>query len=150
MSLREYRKWMYNKNLPGRNGLTNEFVAGVDEFIKFALSQDDRYKDGEKIRCPCKKCKNRKFFMLDEVTVHLYQKGFVEGYFNWTCHGEPILNVVEQQYASPQLPEQMGHWGSYEELNWDQRMVFDCVGQSFISHIDISTSNFKAGQSEDP
>ena len=28
------------------------------------------------LRCPCKKCHNRKFLKLDDVRVHLFIKGF--------------------------------------------------------------------------
>ena len=81
MSLRELRQWMYEKNLPGRCGVTNEFINGVKEFIDFASGQHDTM-DGELIRCPCVKCGNLKFFEPDEVAYHLVRKGFTENYFN--------------------------------------------------------------------
>ncbi|KAK4395683.1 hypothetical protein Sango_1722600 [Sesamum angolense] len=56
---------MYNKNLPGRVGLTPEFEDGVKTFIKWAKGQR-RYIDGDKIRFPCRKFKNTKFGTPDE------------------------------------------------------------------------------------
>ena len=39
-------------------------------------------------RCPCTKCKNAKYLTPDDVKLHLYKKGFVQGYWTWTSHGE--------------------------------------------------------------
>ena len=43
---------MYNKNLPSYGALTDEFIAGVAEFIKYA-SLEPKQMDGSLIRCPC-------------------------------------------------------------------------------------------------
>ncbi|KAL0289358.1 UNVERIFIED_CONTAM: hypothetical protein Scaly_2706000 [Sesamum calycinum] len=56
---------MYNKNLRGRKGLTPEFENGVKTFIEWAKGQRE-HMDGDKISCPCRKCKNIKFRKLDE------------------------------------------------------------------------------------
>ena len=39
-------------------------------------------------RCPCTKGKNAKYLNPDDVKLHLYKKGFVQGYWTWTSHGE--------------------------------------------------------------
>ena len=52
---------MYNKNLLGYGVLTDEFIAGVAEFIKYGSSQPEQM-DGLLKRCQCKKCDNLKFF----------------------------------------------------------------------------------------
>ncbi|KAL0283052.1 UNVERIFIED_CONTAM: hypothetical protein Sangu_2914800 [Sesamum angustifolium] len=46
-------------------GLTLEFEDGVKTFIEWAKGQC-RHLDGDKIRCPCRKCKNTKFGTPDE------------------------------------------------------------------------------------
>jgi hypothetical protein len=46
---------------------------------------------GDGIRCPCKRCKNKKFLNTDVVTMHLLQKGFLKRYLCWFAHGEPYV-----------------------------------------------------------
>ncbi|XP_039119353.1 uncharacterized protein LOC120255636 [Dioscorea cayenensis subsp. rotundata] len=128
MSLRESRKWMYNKNLPGYGALNDEFIAGVTEFIKYASSQPEQM-DGSLIRCPCKKCDNLKFFSPDEVMLYLCRKGFTANYFNWACHGEKMWHE-EEQFVVNQLPQQT-NW-------WDQGFRnFEDTGCSFAAHSDF-------------
>jgi hypothetical protein len=47
----------------------------VEDFINFILSNLKNINDG-KIRCPCVKCKNKKFHHKDVVTMHLLKKRF--------------------------------------------------------------------------
>ncbi|MBM1124189.1 hypothetical protein JQN44_27310, partial [Klebsiella pneumoniae] len=65
-------------------------LDGIAEFLNFASSQL-QYMDGNKIRCPCRKCMNKKFFTVGEVQYHLITKGFVENYYVWNRHGEEEL-----------------------------------------------------------
>ncbi|KAK4386053.1 hypothetical protein Sango_2475900 [Sesamum angolense] len=92
---------MYNKNLSGRASLTSEFEDGVNTFIKWAKGQR-RHMDGDKIRCPCRKCKNTKFGTPDEVSYHLCMRGFMVEYYNWASHGEYI---VQDYYEAPSIPQ---------------------------------------------
>ncbi|CAH9094712.1 unnamed protein product [Cuscuta europaea] len=85
---RQNRSWMYEKHGEKR-GIRDEFLKGIEQFIKFALEQKN-FMDGDKIRCPCTKCKNLKFKDSDDVAWDLYKKGFVDNYYNWTAHGEPF------------------------------------------------------------
>ena len=94
---------MYNQNLPSYGALTDEFIAGVSEFIKYASSQSEQM-DGSLIRGLCKKCVNLKFFSHDEVMLDLCCKGLTADYFNWTCHGEAMWHEG-QQFVVNQLPE---------------------------------------------
>ena len=60
----------------------------MQQFLDFAFSQSEFiYRD--KIRCPCLRCINLFFHNRDDVTVHLYKKGFIGGYITWDAHGEP-------------------------------------------------------------
>lgn len=127
----ENRQWIYNRNLPGRTGIRQEFLAGVAEFINFASNQY-QFMNGDQIRCPCYRCKNRKFLNTADVVLHLYRRGFTENYWNWVAHGEAVWAVNEHDVPDEQLPEQIRHWGEYEHMNWDQRMVYDSARPSFV------------------
>ncbi|XP_019158170.1 PREDICTED: uncharacterized protein LOC109154886 [Ipomoea nil] len=118
-SIPEHRKWMYNRLLPGKRGITNEFLAGVEQFVKYACTLSV-YELTNTIRCPCSKCKNRVHLSADDVRVHLYKKGFEPYYWVWTCHGEPIPTVNEQVLETR------------NENNQYETMVFDVGGSSFI------------------
>ncbi|KAL0290178.1 UNVERIFIED_CONTAM: hypothetical protein Sradi_7055500 [Sesamum radiatum] len=66
-------------------------------------------------------------------------KGFVDGYYNWTAHGEAqVLENYDDQPApvcseTPVAPDMRTQWGYYEQMNWDQRMVYDTVRPQFFS-----------------
>jgi hypothetical protein len=63
------------------------YCNGVEDFINYVLS-NSRNISGGGIRCPCKRCKNKKFLDLDILTMHLLQKRFIEKYLCWFVHGE--------------------------------------------------------------
>ncbi|KAL0374151.1 UNVERIFIED_CONTAM: hypothetical protein Sradi_3330800 [Sesamum radiatum] len=126
---------MYEKNLPRNVGIRQEFQDGVFEFINWAKTQHV-FMDGEKIHCPCSKCKNGKYKSTEEVTYHLLRKGFVENYYNWTSHGEPEYEPSMSE--NNLLDDTTLYWNNYEQLNWDQIMVIDATGPTFppvhVSH----------------
>ncbi|KAL0309090.1 UNVERIFIED_CONTAM: hypothetical protein Sradi_5851300 [Sesamum radiatum] len=85
-------------------------------------------------------------------------KGFVDGYYNWTAHGEAqVLENYDDQSApvcleTPVAPGMRTQWGGYEQMNWDQRMVYDTIGpQFFLTHqepeAEGASSSFPAGAS---
>ncbi|CAH9097544.1 unnamed protein product [Cuscuta europaea] len=86
--------------------------------------------DGNKIRCPCAKCKNVKFLDPDNVEWDLYTHGFIDNYYNWTSQGEPIDTCLLPQIlgTSNYVPNEMTGWGNYEEMPWEQKMLYDFVG----------------------
>ncbi|XP_075091135.1 uncharacterized protein LOC142171635 [Nicotiana tabacum] len=83
----EYHSWMYNRNYPNRRFLREEFIEGVKEFIRHAMSLEP-FRIRGMIRCPCTKCKCLNFLGSEDVTTHLYRKGFMDNYFVSTSHGE--------------------------------------------------------------
>ncbi|PHU20017.1 hypothetical protein BC332_11168 [Capsicum chinense] len=83
----EDRTWMYNRTYPNREGLRVEYKAGVAGFIAKAMTLDDFLTEGT-IRYPCWNCKCCKLLSPDDVTLHLYKKGFMVNYTMWTAHGE--------------------------------------------------------------
>jgi hypothetical protein len=44
------------------------------------------------IRCPCRKCKNKKYLHPDIVTIHLLHKGLMEDYLCWYARGELFVH----------------------------------------------------------
>jgi len=56
-----------------------DYCNEVYSFINYALS-NPRNINGGGIRCPCKKCKNKKFINPDFIMMHLLQKGFTENH----------------------------------------------------------------------
>ena len=59
------RSWMDNPKKRGMLGPTDEYYAGVNEFLDYAYDHPSHVSEGN-IRCPCKSCKlgtylNRKY-----------------------------------------------------------------------------------------
>jgi hypothetical protein len=76
------RSWMR------RERYRASYIEGVDIFMKTAKKNVVAKKTNE-IRCPCKHCKKKKFWNDPSVIEqHLVTDGFVEGYTNWSYHGE--------------------------------------------------------------
>ena len=80
-------RWMYKRFLPGRKRHRQEFLEGAELFNQFARSQMEFINHGH-YRCPCVKYQNRAYREPDHVKLHLYQNGFVKGYWYWTSYGE--------------------------------------------------------------
>ncbi|KAJ6838238.1 uncharacterized protein M6B38_320165 [Iris pallida] len=91
------RTWMYKRQHESKIGLNDEFKAGVEEFLKYASSQPD-FMDGSLIKCPCVKCHNIPYKEVDLVRKHLYLKGFVQNYKQWTAQGEPLFPQYQPSF----------------------------------------------------
>ena len=79
------RSWMYRDSPQGLSMM--DYCNGVQGFINFATSILRNFTDGG-IRCPCRKCKNKKILHPDVVKMHLLTKGFMEDYLCWYAHEE--------------------------------------------------------------
>lgn len=93
------RNWMYCR--VRNNWITDEYIAGVKEFLDFAY-ENGPVNNGN-IRCPCTKCKLRNYLGKDEVANHLLHNGFLRGYTKWVRHGEddvPVQNNSSIQRES--------------------------------------------------
>ena len=86
--MRSNRHWMYTR-INNDGTINKDFVDEVENFITFACNQLGVTNVAE-IRCPCRKCQNRKFHTLDEVKLHLFRKGFIPNYYVWDRHGEHV------------------------------------------------------------
>jgi hypothetical protein len=78
--------WMYQVSPEGLRKI--DYCNRVDGFIKYTLSNQKNI-SGYGIRCPCKRCKNKKFLDPDVVMMHLLQK---KGSWTNTCVGLHIEN----------------------------------------------------------
>ena len=70
--------------------------------------------------------------------MHLYKKGFIPNYYNWTCHGEEFIRAPHLPRSSSLVDES----GSVDELgsnNHFRDMVIDAAGPSF--HLDSPPTN---------
>ncbi|KAL0374014.1 UNVERIFIED_CONTAM: hypothetical protein Sradi_3317100 [Sesamum radiatum] len=148
---------MYEKNQKENIAVWPEFDDGVQDFISWAKNQH-AHMNGDKIRCPYRRCKNHKFKTTDEVMYDICMKGFVDGYYNCTAHGEAqVLENYDDQPTPvcserPVAPNMRTQWGDYEQMNWDQRMVYDTVRPQFFSthpepEAQGASSSFPAGVS---
>ncbi|KAL9668530.1 hypothetical protein QQ045_006064 [Rhodiola kirilowii] len=83
------RRWMYEARAHGESYTNAVFIAGVNNFIETAVSKG-YLASNNTMRCPCTKCKNRRFINIRMMEEHLYKYGFTPNYFNWTLHGEDL------------------------------------------------------------
>ena len=83
------RSWMYLDSPQGLRRM--DYCNGVQGFINFATSIPRNFTGGG-IRCPCRKCQNKKYLHPDVVMMHLLHKGFVEDYECWYAHGEVFVS----------------------------------------------------------
>ncbi|XP_071699112.1 uncharacterized protein [Rutidosis leptorrhynchoides] len=80
--------WMYEI---GR--ATSEFMDSVDEFITVAET-DQLEKGNTAISCPCKKCKNARWYAdSTDIKSHLIAYRFMRGYTCWSFHGESLADL---------------------------------------------------------
>jgi hypothetical protein len=72
--------WMY-RDSPEALHMMN-YCNGIEGFINYTLS-NPRIFSGGGIRCPCKKCKNKKFLNPNVIIMHLIHKRFMKKYLCW-------------------------------------------------------------------
>jgi len=90
------RSWMYRDSPQGLRRM--DYCNRVQGFINFAISIPRNFTEGG-IRCPCRKCKNKKFLHPNVVKMHLLTKGFMEDYLCWYANRElfvPNKSMVER------------------------------------------------------
>ena len=127
---------MYNRTNPGRAGLTDEFVAGVYEFVQHACTLS-KYENEGVVRCPCKKCKSTKTISADDVTLHLLKHGFKSKYWWWTDHGEiepPEFHSILNVYLNEQ--ENVGPHVNAESSQRYHDMVRDASNSEFMGSVE--------------
>ena len=83
------RSWMYRDSPQGLRRM--DYCNGVQGFINFTTSIFRNFTRGG-IKCPCRKCQNKKYMHLNVVMMHLLHKRFMENYKCWYAHGEVIVS----------------------------------------------------------
>ncbi|KAL9690725.1 hypothetical protein QQ045_011133 [Rhodiola kirilowii] len=137
---------MYNRCVPEKSYCNESFLLGVREFIQLAISRCG-YSGGNRIRCPCRKCKNKKHHEVGVVETHLYNSGFTANYYNWTYHGEDLAHVEYSQASQfDQIPQNVSvdhQYSAYVDLlispvidqetvdSQFQNMIADVAGPSW-------------------
>jgi len=104
--------WMYRDSPQGLRRM--DYCNGVQGFNDFTTSIPRNFTEGG-IRCPCRKCKNKKFLHQDVVTMHLLTKGFIKDYLCWYAHGElfvPNKSMVERVVRSTSSASNMHEVGN--------------------------------------
>lgn len=71
--------------------INREYRDVVDEFIKFV---NEFGMMGDKMRCPCKFCKNFYWNTLDEVKYHMISNGMCEDYTVYDLHSEKEVHKI--------------------------------------------------------
>ncbi|XP_071713972.1 uncharacterized protein [Rutidosis leptorrhynchoides] len=68
-------------------------MDSVDEFIT-VFETDQLEKGNTAISCPCKKCKNARWYAdSTDIKSHLISHGFMRGYICWSFHGESLADL---------------------------------------------------------
>ncbi len=90
---------------------------------------------GNKIRCPCWKCSNKKFVTIEDVEYYLVTKDFVADYYVWNRHREDgsshyVYNQQPNSEASNYVPVTT-FTKNEPKQNPFRTMVMDVAGPSF-------------------
>ncbi|RDX86748.1 hypothetical protein CR513_31888, partial [Mucuna pruriens] len=130
MDILKYRRLDVNKHW------RNKFTEGVHKFLQFAITQEKFQLQGEKLRCPCNKCKCLVFKFVDEVGYDLYEQRFMPNYYWWTNHGEefpqfPPMVVEGSYYGSG---EQREEFNPYEQLIMDHGSCWTLNWSTYRKH----------------
>ena len=128
------RSWIYRDTIQGLRRM--DYCNEVHNFINYTLS-NSRNISGGGIKCPCRRCKNKKFLDPNVVTIHLLQKRFMEKYLYWYTHGEPYVpydtmleKIVRSIYSSSNV-----YWVIDNNSNPYQNIVMDAMRMN-RGHID--------------
>ncbi|CAM9000576.1 unnamed protein product [Rhodiola kirilowii] len=147
------RSWMYNQCVQGKSYCNEAFMLGVREFIQLAISRCG-HSNGNRMRCPCRKCKNKKHHEAGVVETHLYDSGFTANYYNWTYHGEDLAHVVYNKASEvDQIPTNVSvdhQYSAYVDLpsrvidpetvdSQFHNMIADVAGPSWDVPNNVST-----------
>ncbi|KAL9403258.1 hypothetical protein Peur_000230 [Populus x canadensis] len=106
--------WMYRDSPHGLRRM--DYCNGVQGFLNFATSIPKNFTGGG-IRCPCRKCENKKYLHPDVVMMHLLHKGFMENYQCWYAHGEVFVSESERRMEETVVGSTSSASNVYEAAN---------------------------------
>ena len=124
------REWMYKRFTEDRRYISPEFIDGVEAFVEYACQQS-AYMDKDKIRCPCRNCKNQAYRLPVYVKLHLGNHGFIKNYYQWVCHGEPSTAS-----SSAHSQTNTSSIGDVEGSNSYRNLVIDAIGHDLNPQTD--------------
>ena len=82
----------------------DEYRNGLEKFLTMAKQHKG---DKPKVRCPCRKCRNVKYYSVHVVESHLLNKGMDSTYTYWKFHGETLPN---EQYLYIDVMNTAKNW----------------------------------------
>ena len=130
--------WMYRDSPQGLRVM--DYCNGVKGFINFTTSIPINFIGGG-IRCPCRKCLNKKYLHLDVVMMHLLHKGFMENYLCWYAYGELFIrnNSMEERVVESPSSASNVHRVANDNSNSYRNMVMDAkrMNQGNVSQCPI-------------
>ena len=118
--------WKYQDSTQGLWRI--DYYNGVQGFTNFATSIPKNFSGGD-IRCPYRKCKNKKYLPLIIITIHLLHKGFMKNYLCWYVHGEIFVrneSMVKRMVGSTSSASNVHEIGN-DNSNPYRNMVMDAI-----------------------
>jgi len=136
-----------------------DYCNGVQGFINFVTFIPRNFTGGS-IKCPCRKCQNKKYLHLDVVMMHLLHKRFMKDYLCWYAHKELFVHneSMDKEWLGQllvlamcmELQMNQGNVSQCpiveEEANVDAIMFFDMLKDSdkplwdgYMNHNKLST-----------
>ena len=138
------RSWMYRDSPQGLRRI--DYCNEVQGFINFTTSIPKNFTGGG-IRCPCRKCQNKKYLHPDVVMIHLLHKGFMENYQCWYAHGEVFVSESERRMEEMVVGSTSNasnvHEAADDNTNPYRNMVMDAMrmNQGNVSQCPIIEKN---------
>jgi hypothetical protein len=104
-----------------------DYCNGIQGFINFATFIPINFTGGG-IRCPCRKCQNKRYLHPDVVTMYLLHKGFMENYQCWYAHGEVFVSKrrMKERVVGSTSSANNVHEETNDNTNPYRNMVYGC------------------------
>jgi hypothetical protein len=122
--------WMYRDSPQGLRNL--DYCNVVQGFINYAISNPRNVSESG-IKCPCKRCENKRYLDSDVVTMYLLQKKkFMEHYMCRYAHEEPYIShetIVEMMIGSTSSTSNV-HGVVDDNSNPYRTMIMDIIGMN--------------------
>ena len=134
-----FREWMYKRIDEDTGKFSEEFIAGMDQFMTFASSQPLAQSNSGKFFCPCSVCRNDKFLPGPKIWKHIYNRGFMPDYYVWYKRGEEIDMELGTSYVDPT------HLSGSEKVGNEDNNYVDMVNDAFRDN--VSFDNYQQDDS---
>jgi len=98
----------------------------MDEFLTFCKDHPE-YRREDEIRCPCRKCKNKKFQTEWNLIDHILKWGFIPNYYVWDGQGEIVRYNPMIETTTEMLDD--------ETMDVDQRYGMHAMLDDFVAPV---------------